>query len=196
MLDDEDVDEEGDIAEESEDEISSLSAPVTPSKQAQNVMARASAHLRKKLKNSKQAARDSAEQQRVEKSVEIGPPTPLSQIRPSSANTRRLSPASSASDKNYKKNKYSMSSGDPDDEDDKAKRAALHDAVTLDYISCGPNMWDERLTESVDRHWREIFAPRPGEQLDEDLVSQVTTPLLSWHAENSANKRFGNFNRT
>ena len=45
--------------------------------------------------------------------------------------------------------------------------------------------------ETMDRHWREIFAPRPGAQLDEDLVSQVTTPLLSWHAENSANKSFG-----
>jgi len=179
LLDDEEVDEEGDIAEESEDEIYSFSNPPTPSGRAHNVLARASAHLKKKAKNANQAACDSAEQRRVEKSVGIGLPLPLSQLRPSSANAKRLSPASSASDKQYKKSKYSMGNNDPDDDEDKALRAALHDAVTLDYIRIGPSMWDGRLMETVDRHWREIFDPRPGEQLDEALVYQVTTSLLS-----------------
>lgn len=178
MLDDEEGDEEEDI-EGSEDEL--ISAPVTPSRRAQHLLQRATAHLKKKTKtktktkHAQQAGRDTAEQQRVEKSVDIGFPVPLSQIHPSSSNTKRLSPASSTSDRHYKKSKYNMGKDDPDDEGEKEKKAALHDAVTLDYIDIGPNMWDEKLVETVDRHWREIFAPRPSEQLDMDLVYQVST---------------------
>ena len=165
----------------SEDELTS--GPVTPSRRAQNVLQRATAQLKKKAqmktktKHAQQAARDTAEQQRVENSVGIGNPVPLSQIHPSSSNTKRLSPASSTSDRHYKKSKYNTGKDDPDDDEgEKEKKTALYDAVTLEYIDIGPNMWDGRLVETVDRHWREIFAPRPGEQLDEDLVYQVSAP--------------------
>jgi hypothetical protein len=82
----------------------------------------------------------------------------------------------SLSDRHYKKSKYNTGKDDPDDEGEKEKKTALYDAVTLYYIDIGPNMWDGKLVETVDRHWREIFAPRPREQLDEDLVFQVSAP--------------------